>query len=191
MALFHKRKQKQRMIKAFLKTKIKTSKNDWRSTSFSIKISLPPFRSRSRSRSPIFRRNLEHPPPRQRRWGRRLLTPGFRQGYFYRGGRGYAYPLWFYNGSYYPWWYAYYLGLMTPALYNTYSKKYGPPPPADLLDGRRALPVIVNSESISCDVCGATADEKQLRHCEGCKDAIYCGIECQRVDFKMHKEECL
>jgi hypothetical protein len=157
-------------------------------------------RSRSRSRSPIFRRNLERPPPRGRRWGRRLLTPGFRHGYFYYGGLGYAYPLWFYNGSYYPWWYAYYLGLMTPVLYNTYSRKYGPPPPAepsdpqypaDLLDGRRALPVSIQSESISCDVCGATAEEKQLHHCEGCKDAIYCGVECQRVDFEMHKEECL
>ena len=158
-----------------------------------------PFGRRSRSTSPFRRRDRSRTrrPPPERRWGRRILAPGFRQGYFYYGGKGYTYPLWYYNWNYWPWWYAYYSGFMSDSLYAIFSRKYGPPPPRDPNDPqkpedlRTRESLLVLGESISCDVCGATAEEKQLHHCEGCKDAIYCGVECQRVDFEMHKEECL
>ena len=162
------------------------------------------FRSRSRSRSPSpFSRRKQYGSgnllPRKR-WGRRL-NKGFRDGAFFFNRRSkYAYPLWFYNGYYYPWWYAYHVGFMDTLLYNKYVSKYGAPPPdysgpayPGDLNRSYALPIPMGdeiSESISCDVCGSTQEETQLHHCEGCREAIYCGVECQRVDFENHKKDC-
>jgi MYND finger len=161
------------------------------------------FRSRSRSPSPFSRRkqygsgNLL---PRKR-WGRRL-NRGFRDGAFFLNRRSkYAYPLWYYYGNYYPWWYAYHVGFMDTLLYNKYVSKYGAPPPdyngptyPSALNRSYALPIPMGdeiSDSISCDVCGSTQEETQLHHCEGCREAIYCGVECQRVDFENHKNDCI
>ena len=168
-------------------------------------------RSRSRSPSPSFRTKLKDASrarfrrrtgvnlPPVKRWGVRLLTPGFRDGRFYYRGRGYGYPLWLYYGLYYPWWYAYHVGFMTTPMYNDFVRKYGAPPaeysgptaPADL---NRNNALVIRSELLndflSCDVCGVTSEETQLHHCAGCQEAIYCGEVCQAHDYEMHKKEC-
>lgn len=157
---------------------------------------------RSRSPSPFSRRKQygsKNLLPRKR-WGTRL-NKGFRDGAFFFNRRSaYKYPLWYYYGSYYPWWFAYYVGFMDTPLYNEYVRRYGPPPPnysgpTDPSALRRdyAIPILKEeiSDSISCDVCGSTQEETQLHHCEGCREAIYCGVECQRVDFENHKNNCI
>jgi hypothetical protein len=170
-----------------------------------------PPRSRSRSPSPRGQRRSISPFSRRKqygsgnllprkRWGKLLKTPGFKYGGFYYNKKSkYNYPLWFYNGngSYYPWWYAHHFGFMDTLLYNKYLSEYEGPPPnyiyPNALRRGDALPIPMGdeiNESISCDVCGSTQEETQLHHCEGCREAIYCGVECQRVDFENHKNNC-
>ena len=42
-------------------------------------------------------------------------------------------------------------------------------------------------ESEQCDKCGK---EAKIRACSGCGAKSYCGEECQRADWKAHKEAC-
>ena len=48
------------------------------------------------------------------------------------------------------------------------------------------------SMTACCNNCGALEVEigKKLLHCVRCKDALYCGKQCQVEDWKMHKHEC-
>lgn len=43
----------------------------------------------------------------------------------------------------------------------------------------------------SCAGCGATEDSlRSFGKCEGCKQVVYCGRECQKRDWKAHKKAC-
>ena len=45
----------------------------------------------------------------------------------------------------------------------------------------------LQGESEQCDKCGK---EAKIRACGGCGAKSYCGEECQRADWKAHKEAC-
>ena len=131
-------------------------------------------------------------------------------GGFFRRIRGYAFPLWVYNGYYYPWWYAYNARMMSEAEYMYYVEAYGVPPvndprflapgvfvnPASLYSKRLLIATQVPME---CQVCGKKESKPQeeeddpigLQYCGNCQGALYCGVECQRADWDHHREhEC-
>ena len=42
-----------------------------------------------------------------------------------------------------------------------------------------------------CNSCKNDLSSDQIKKCNGCKSAIYCGFECQKADWKAHKIVCL
>jgi len=41
-----------------------------------------------------------------------------------------------------------------------------------------------------CTKCKEEADAKKLFNCTGCKARLYCGQQCQKVDWPTHKKQC-
>lgn len=43
----------------------------------------------------------------------------------------------------------------------------------------------------ACKVCGKTEDEEvKLKKCARCKKIVYCGVQCQKMHWKVHKKVC-
>ncbi|KAI0066246.1 hypothetical protein BV25DRAFT_1913017 [Artomyces pyxidatus] len=58
------------------------------------------------------------------------------------------------------------------------------------LDTRVYLPGGPYPLAASCVKCNKETDIKTLKKCGGCQLTRYCGTECQRSDWKRHKEFC-
>ena len=41
-----------------------------------------------------------------------------------------------------------------------------------------------------CEVCAKGFKDSDLRRCTRCRVTVYCGSECQRKDWKVHKQMC-
>lgn len=109
-----------------------------------------------------------------------------RGGRIHVGGSRYAYPLWWYGGYWYPWWYAYHVGLMDLVLYNEYAAKYGGQP-ATYSGPTDPTQLRVASNALMCSVCNSVDN---LHLCSGCNEAVYCGTECQARDWPLHRDNC-
>jgi hypothetical protein len=50
----------------------------------------------------------------------------------------------------------------------------------------------VSNHAERCEKCRRTRKDKEtkFKHCSRCKSIIYCSVECQRDDWKEHKEKC-
>ncbi len=57
----------------------------------------------------------------------------------------------------------------------------------DILDKIRNKREVNKEKYRICVICG----ERSNRYCAQCKASYYCSSECQRVDWKDHKNECV
>jgi len=57
---------------------------------------------------------------------------------------------------------------------------------------RKYLSAVHRACAGHCETCGTSASklEAPLQSCSACKAVYYCGIKCQRKDWKKHREEC-
>jgi hypothetical protein len=46
----------------------------------------------------------------------------------------------------------------------------------------------MNSSAVACSHCGKHG--VGFKHCSVCKEASYCGVECQKAGWKQHKKSC-
>jgi hypothetical protein len=83
---------------------------------------------------------------------------------------------------------------MDLVLYKAYVEKYGKPPepyagPTDpeKLDQKDQVFVSANNALLQCNVCATTSN---LHWCGKCVDSVYCGKDCQAIDWETHRKNC-
>ena len=47
-----------------------------------------------------------------------------------------------------------------------------------------------STSSLCCKYCGVIKDNHDLFSCSRCKTILYCSGECQKMDWKEHKNKC-
>ena len=68
------------------------------------------------------------------------------------------------------------------------TESYGPENVSTLLSRNKRTDLEASLRT--CAHCGPVADEVEMKVCQGCKAARYCGPACAKLHWKAHKNEC-